>query len=86
MKILYLCDRRACETCHTECNHTEDIRHARNFQMTAGGTMREIEPDVIECTSELVADATFDAEQMSALAAEIGRVCADGIRSGMGIK
>ena len=26
--ILYLCDRKACENCHEECKHTENIDHA----------------------------------------------------------
>lgn len=26
--FLYLCDRKACENCHDECNHTSDIEHA----------------------------------------------------------
>ena len=40
-RVLYLCDHRACERCHTapggdgpddpECCHTDDIRHAANF-------------------------------------------------------
>ena len=30
--ILYLCDRKACETCIPEiCDYTTDISHARNF-------------------------------------------------------
>lgn len=32
MAILYLCDRKACENCSSECKHTTDIRHAINFQ------------------------------------------------------
>lgn len=28
----YLCDGKACDDCHaTECKHTSDIRHAKNF-------------------------------------------------------
>lgn len=30
-KVFYLCDKRACDECHGECEYTEDIRHARNF-------------------------------------------------------
>lgn len=34
MKILYLCDQRACEDgCCELCKHTSDIRHAKNFQL-----------------------------------------------------
>jgi hypothetical protein len=36
MKVLYLCDRRACDECHTECDHTDDIRHARNYTIESG--------------------------------------------------
>ena len=32
MAIFYLCDRKACENCSSECKHTTDIRHAINFQ------------------------------------------------------
>lgn len=39
--VLYECDRRACESCHPECRHTKDIRHAENFQMTVLGVMVE---------------------------------------------
>lgn len=32
MEILYLCDGEACdEPCCTPCQHTSDIRHAKNF-------------------------------------------------------
>lgn len=34
--VLYLCDRKACETCSPECFHTTDIRHARNFALATG--------------------------------------------------
>ena len=29
-KILFLCDRKACEDCHEECRHTSDIEHAEH--------------------------------------------------------
>lgn len=32
-KILYLCDRRACDKCNSACEHTSDIEHAVNFQI-----------------------------------------------------
>lgn len=28
--IFYICDRKACEICNKECNHTSDIEHAVN--------------------------------------------------------
>lgn len=32
--VLYICDRRACDSCDAvECMHTRDIRHARNFEL-----------------------------------------------------
>lgn len=32
--ILYLCDRRACNSCgYPRCKHTRDIRHAKNFNV-----------------------------------------------------
>lgn len=33
-RVIYLCDRRACAKCSPECKHTNDIRHAKNFEMT----------------------------------------------------
>lgn len=36
--IAYLCDGTRCKTCdpeHTECRHTFDIRHAKNFKKIA---------------------------------------------------
>lgn len=30
--VLFLCDRRACEVCYPECQHTSDIRHAKEFK------------------------------------------------------
>ena len=40
-KVLYECDRRACETCGHECHLTSDITHAVNFQETADGVFEE---------------------------------------------
>lgn len=40
-KVLYECDRRACETCGDECHLTSDIAHAVNFKQTPGGIFEE---------------------------------------------
>lgn len=40
-KVLYECDRRACETCGDECHLTSDISHAVNFRQTVGGIFEE---------------------------------------------
>ena len=41
-KVLYLCDRRACDHCgSSHCSHTEDIRHAANFQIDGLGNFLE---------------------------------------------
>lgn len=40
-KVLYECDRRACETCGDECHLTSDIAHAVNFLQTPGGIFEE---------------------------------------------
>jgi hypothetical protein len=40
-KVLYKCDHRACERCNGECDHTTDIRHAKNFEVIADGTLAE---------------------------------------------
>jgi hypothetical protein len=43
MKILYLCDRRACEKCENpECHHTEDISHATSFEKNGNGDFFEV--------------------------------------------
>lgn len=32
--IIFLCDRRACDKCsNSNCKHTKDIRHAKNFKL-----------------------------------------------------
>lgn len=35
-KVLYICDKRACDKCNEPCEHTLDIRHAKNFALVAG--------------------------------------------------
>jgi len=40
-KVLYECDRRACEICECECHLTSDITHAVNFRQTPGGIFEE---------------------------------------------
>lgn len=44
-KILYLCDHRACDGLCVNCDHTQDIRHARNFNFLYG---RFVEEDISE--------------------------------------
>ena len=41
--VLYLCDRRACETCRPTCFHTSDIRHAKHFALVMGRKQSFIE-------------------------------------------
>ena len=34
--IFFVCDHRACDSCDSKmsgCTHTDDVRHAKNFQM-----------------------------------------------------
>ena len=31
---LFECDRRACNKCNSECRHTPNIRHAKNFHIS----------------------------------------------------
>ncbi|MCM1577821.1 MAG: hypothetical protein NC078_03360 [Ruminococcus sp.] len=42
--IFYLCGKEACDPCSTNCKHTADITHARNFEMIKlyEGTPNEI--------------------------------------------
>lgn len=32
--VMYLCDRRKCTICREDCTHTEDVRHAKNFELS----------------------------------------------------
>lgn len=37
-KVMYVCDGRACEKCfsagrETDCNFTQNVRHAKNFRL-----------------------------------------------------
>lgn len=33
VQVVYICDRRACDVCaNPDCNHTFDVRHAKNFE------------------------------------------------------
>lgn len=44
LHVLYICDRRRCDTCNPECNHTDDVRHAKNFEVQpCGGYIAEQE-------------------------------------------
>lgn len=60
MEALYLCDRRQknCKAigCGSECQHTTDIRHAKNFELGLDGiTMIErTHPLVIFKVNELI--------------------------------
>lgn len=46
LKPLYLCDRRKCKDCHSECSYTFDITHAKNF-MNENGYFLEKEQQII---------------------------------------
>lgn len=35
--VFFLCDRTACENCNSECKHTSNIEHAKNFKIIADG-------------------------------------------------
>lgn len=57
-KILFLCDRKACEKCsYPQCRHTQELEHARNFA-PAGFTKRtdgvwvEQEGATMECKTD----------------------------------
>lgn len=42
-EIVYLCDRRNCDNCSgSECKHTSNIKHAKNFENVCG-VMKEVE-------------------------------------------
>lgn len=42
-KTLYLCDRKACAKCNSECRHTDGISHAKNFAVEIDGSYWEQE-------------------------------------------
>lgn len=44
--ILFLCDRRRCQVCHSDCRHTTDIKHAVNFTRDEAGLMIEVSFDL----------------------------------------
>jgi len=56
MDILYLCDRKACEQCNPECQHTKDIYHAINFEKYEGGGYweKEAKPLLVLKTDRLL--------------------------------
>lgn len=42
--VLYLCDKRACEVCHSSecgCKYTGDIAHAKNFKNVMGSYIEQ---------------------------------------------
>jgi len=44
-RVLYLCDRRACQKCNPECHLTADIRHAASFEVDTMGYFEEVSGD-----------------------------------------
>lgn len=36
VQTFYLCDRRACDDCNPNCNHTSNVEHAKNFNNENG--------------------------------------------------
>lgn len=40
-EVMYLCDRKACSHCNSECNFTRDVSHAKNFEIDLFGKYRE---------------------------------------------
>lgn len=45
-KIMYECDRRACESCSEDCHLTSSIEHAKNFRVGLGGIYVEVGDEV----------------------------------------
>ena len=45
LDVRYICDRRKCVNCYPKCKHTDDIRHAANFEII-GGDMWEKETEL----------------------------------------
>lgn len=62
-KCLYLCDHKACgDRCSPECKHTEDIRHAKNFERFVDGTtfIENSKPLVILRCDTILKQETMD--------------------------
>lgn len=51
-RVAYVCDRKMCEECASDCNHTFDIRHAKNFECIADNEYFEKDTDAGDNTSE----------------------------------
>lgn len=43
--ILYLCDHRKCDKCNDYCNHTQNIKHAINFENKNGTYYEKVDSD-----------------------------------------
>lgn len=44
-RVLYRCDRRACQKCNPECHLTSDLRHAASFEVDIIGNFEEVSGD-----------------------------------------
>ena len=44
-RVLYRCDRRACQKCSPECHLTSDLRHAASFEVDIIGNFEEVSGD-----------------------------------------
>lgn len=54
-QVLYLCDRLACPECdNPECSHTEDVKHAINFESVESDGASEGRRFVERCNSQLL--------------------------------
>lgn len=52
--IFYLCDRTKCKECSNLCNHTTDIRFAKNFELSKSGTYIEQEQCLLDTTKDFI--------------------------------
>lgn len=80
MKVLYLCDKRqdGCKTtsCGSDCHHTLDIRHAKNFELGLDGLT------MIEKTNPLVifeCKALIPKRVLKQIREELVKQVADGV-------
>ena len=66
-KVLYLCDRKACDKCsYPDCKLTYDINHAKNFLKDELGNFQESDDIIVERLMKSLKEALGDCKNGSA--------------------
>ena len=53
-KVFYICDKKACNTCHKECKYTSEITHAVNFGIGGHGDFFEAKRETFATNKEVI--------------------------------